>query len=158
MTEQPNAPTTPPPDPGEPGQDRVSRRHLLGGAGLLGLGAAAGAVAATAIQRDSPAVTDRRHGATQIPRNYSAPRASGTPRPPNQPLNIILIIRDQTRFDLPAAAGYSMPALDRLAQQGISFRNHYIASAMCTPSRAAFFSGHPPQVHGVFDQLETGWV
>ena len=60
--------------------------------------------------------------------------------------------------ELPAAAGYHTPALDRLAQQGISFRNHYIASAMCTPSRAAFFSGHPPQVNGVFDQMETGWV
>ena len=68
------------------------------------------------------------------------------------------MIRDQTRFDLPVAAGYNIPALDRLAQQGISFRNHYIASAMCTPSRAAFFSGHPPQVNGVFDQMETGWV
>jgi arylsulfatase len=59
---------------------------------------------------------------------------------------------------LPAAPGYRTPALDRLAQQGITFRNHYIASAMCTPSRAAFFSGHPPQVNGVFDQMETGWV
>jgi arylsulfatase A-like enzyme len=85
-------------------------------------------------------------------------RPPATPRSPNQPLNVILVIRDQTRFDLPAAAGYTTPALDRLAQQGISFRNHYIASAMCTPSRAAFYSGHPPQVNGVFDQMETGWV
>lgn len=159
MTEQPDAPTTPPPDPGEPGAERrVSRRHLLGGAGLLGLGAAAGAVAATAIQRERTGVTERQETSTQGPRSYTVPQAPGTPRPPNQPLNIILIIRDQTRFDLPAAAGYSTPALDRLAQQGITFRNHYIASAMCTPSRAAFYSGHPPQVNGVFDQMETGWV
>jgi len=73
-------------------------------------------------------------------------------------MNIILVLRDQTRFDLPAAAGYTMPALDRLSQRGITFRNHYIASAMCTPSRAALYSGQPPQVNGVFDQLETGWV
>ena len=59
---------------------------------------------------------------------------------PNHPLNVILVIRDQTRYDLPAAAGYNMPALDRLAQQGVTFRNHYVASAMCTPSRAALFS------------------
>jgi arylsulfatase A-like enzyme len=152
MTEQPDAPTTPP-DPGGPGAARVSRRHLLGGAGLLGLGAAAGAVAATAIRGSDDA--DRKQAPT---RGLTGPASPATSRPPNLPLNIILIIRDQTRFDLPVAAGYSTPALDRLAQQGISFRNHYIASAMCTPSRAAFFSGHPPQVNGVFDQMETGWV
>lgn len=152
MTEQPDAPT-PPPDPGGPGEARVSRRHLLGGAGLLGLGAAAGAVAATAIQ--SSDVADRKQ---TPPRSLTGPASPATSRLPNLPLNIILIIRDQTRFDLPVAADYRTPALDRLARQGISFNNHYIASAMCTPSRAAFFSGHPPQVNGVFDQMETGWV
>ena len=77
---------------------------------------------------------------------------------PSRPLNIILVLRDQTRSELPNAAGYHTPALDRLAQQGITFRNHYIASAMCTPSRAAIFSGQAPQVNGVFDQLEAGYV
>jgi arylsulfatase A-like enzyme len=78
--------------------------------------------------------------------------------PPSRPLNIILVLRDQTRHELPRAAGYNTPALDRLAQQGITFRNHYIASAMCTPSRAALYSGQPPQVNGVFDQMEAGYV
>ncbi|MEA3082216.1 MAG: hypothetical protein QOD54_1884, partial [Sphingomonadales bacterium] len=118
MTELPDAPKTPPSDPGEPGAGRVSRRHLLGGAGLLGLGAAAGAAAATAIQRHSAGVAER-PAADRDP----YPAAPGTPRRPNQPLNVILVIRDQTRFDLPAAAGYTTPALDRLAQQGITFRN-----------------------------------
>jgi len=153
VTEQPDDPTTP---KGQDGPGRVSRRHLLGGAGLLGLGAAAGAVAATATHR--PAVIDRPQTPTPGPRTFTGPHLPATPRSPNHPLNVILVIRDQTRFDLPVAAGYNIPALDRLAQQGISFRNHYIASAMCTPSRAAFFSGHPPQVNGVFDQMETGWV
>jgi arylsulfatase A-like enzyme len=76
----------------------------------------------------------------------------------SRPLNIILVLRDQTRSELPSAAGYNTPALDRLAQQGINFRSHYIASAMCTPSRAAIYSGQPPQVNGVFDQLEAGYV
>ncbi len=83
-----------------------------------------------------------------------APTSSASSRP----LNIILVLRDQTRSELPSAAGYHTPALDRLAQQGIVFRNHYIASAMCTPSRAALYSGQPPQVNGVFDQLEAGYV
>ena len=51
-----------------------------------------------------------------------------------------------------------MPALERLAQHGFTFRNHYVASAMCTPSRAALWSGQPPQVNGVFDQMEAGYV
>ncbi len=150
MTEPDDPPT--PPGPGAPDAGRVSRRHLLGGAGLLGLGAAAGAVAATATH--GPSAIDRQQTPTRVPRSFTGPNVRATPRPANRPLNVILVIRDQTRFDLPVAAGYNMPALDRLAQQGISFRNHYVASAMCTPSRAAFFSGHPPQVNGVFDQME----
>ena len=86
------------------------------------------------------------------------PQVPGKIPAPNHPLNIILVIRDQTRYDLPVASGYNMPALDRLAQQGVVFRNHYVASAMCTPSRAALFSGQPPQVNGVFDQMEAGYV
>jgi arylsulfatase A-like enzyme len=78
--------------------------------------------------------------------------------PPNRPLNVILVLRDQTRYDLPFAAGYNMPALERLKQRGFTFRNHYVASAMCTPSRAALWSGQPPQVNGVFDQMEAGYV
>ena len=69
---------------------------------------------------------------------------SATAPAPSRPLNVILVLRDQTRYELPAAAGYNMPALDRLAQQGITFRNHYVASAMCTPSRAALWSWTPP--------------
>jgi hypothetical protein len=49
--------------------------------------------------------------------------------PQSRPLNVILALRDKMRHELPAAAGYNSPALDRLAQQGISFRNNYIASA-----------------------------
>ena len=83
--------------------------------------------------------------------------------PPSRPLNIILVLRDQTRHELPLAVGYNTPALDRLAQQGIVFRNHYIASAMCTPSRAALYSGQPPQVPldtAAFDRDRSGddWV
>ncbi|MEZ0050232.1 arylsulfatase A-like enzyme [Mycobacterium sp. MAA66] len=152
MTEGPDVPATSPEPTARP-SGQVTRRHLLGGAGLLGLGAAAGAAAATAVQ-GSDRANRKQHSSPDV----NGPASPATPRPANQPLNVILVIRDQTRFDLPAAAGYNTPALDRLARQGITFRNHYIASAMCTPSRAAFYSGHPPQVNGVFDQMETGWV
>jgi hypothetical protein len=31
---------------------------------------------------------------------------------PSRPLNVILVLRDQTRSELPSAAGYHTPALD----------------------------------------------
>ena len=43
-------------------------------------------------------------------------------------------------------------------RHGVSFRNHYIASAMCSPSRAALLCGQPPQVTGVFDNMGCGYV
>ena len=39
--------------------------------------------------------------------------------PQSRPLNVILVLRDQTRHDLPAAAGYHTPALDRLKRATI---------------------------------------
>ncbi len=76
----------------------------------------------------------------------------------NTPPNIILIISDQESFHLQAPVDYALPARDELKRRGVTFQNHYIASAMCTPSRAVMFSGQPPQVNGVFDQMELGYV
>jgi arylsulfatase A-like enzyme len=57
-----------------------------------------------------------------------------------------------------ATGDFELPARAELRRRGFDFRNHYAAAAMCTPSRAAFISGTPPQVNGVFDQMETGYV
>src|SRR6516162_7426441 len=74
------------------------------------------------------------------------------------PYNIIFVISDQRTYRLFAGDDYPLPGIDAIARHGVTFRNHYIASAMCTPSRAAFLSGQPPQVNGVFDQMELGYV
>lgn len=74
------------------------------------------------------------------------------------PYNIIFVISDQEADDLLVTGNdYELPARAELRRRGIDFRNHYTASAMCTPSRAAFFSGQPPQVNGVFDQMELAY-
>ena len=70
------------------------------------------------------------------------------------PYNILFIICDQEQGNLIPAAGYQTPARQALARRGIVFRNHYTAAAMCSPSRAAFLTGLPPQRTGVFDQME----
>jgi len=44
-----------------------------------------------------------------------------------------------------------MPSLARLANEGVRFTNFYAASARCTPSRAAIFTGKSPaQLHMTF--------
>jgi len=74
------------------------------------------------------------------------------------PYNIIFLIVDQMSYRLFANANYSLPALATIARRGVTFRNEYIASAMCSPSRAAFLTGQPPQVNGVYDQMEYDFV
>ncbi|MGA7216568.1 MAG: sulfatase-like hydrolase/transferase [Terrimicrobiaceae bacterium] len=75
-----------------------------------------------------------------------------------RPFNILFIICDQEQFKLLSAPGYELPARQQLIARGITFRNHYIAAAMCSPSRAAFLTGQPPQRNGVFDQMECSYV
>lgn len=75
-----------------------------------------------------------------------------------KPYNILFIICDQEQFTPLVAEGYSLPARERLKARGISFQNHYIASAMCSPSRAALLTGRTPQRNGVFDQMEYAYV
>jgi arylsulfatase A-like enzyme len=84
--------------------------------------------------------------------------SSGTARTAKQPYNILFIICDQEQFKVLSAPGYEPPARQRLISRGITFRNHYIAAAMCSPSRAAFLTGLPPQRNGVFDQMEYSYV
>ncbi len=74
------------------------------------------------------------------------------------PYNIILIISDQEAYGLLPAHDYQLPARQTLANHGITFTNHYTAAAMCSPSRAVLLTGLPPQVNGVFDQMEYSFV
>jgi arylsulfatase len=78
--------------------------------------------------------------------------------PAKPPYNIIFIVSDQEADHLLVNGDYELPARAELRRHGVVFQNHYTASAMCTPSRAAFLSGQPPQVNGVFDQMELGYV
>jgi arylsulfatase len=77
---------------------------------------------------------------------------------PKKPYNMVLIVSDQESYGLHRPKDYELPARAELRRRGTSFERHYIASAMCTPSRGVIFSGQPPQVNGVFDQMELGYV
>src|SRR5262249_60329530 len=71
---------------------------------------------------------------------------------------MIVLISDQESFALQPAKHYELTARAELRRRGTSFERHYIASAMCTPSRGVMFSGQPPQVNGVFDEMQLGYV
>ncbi len=67
--------------------------------------------------------------------------------------NIILIMTDQQRADTIADWGFEhmiTPTLDRLAREGVSFRQAFCPGATCVASRAAIFTGMYPHTTGVY--------
>ena len=72
--------------------------------------------------------------------------------------NVIFITCDQRMFQPVRAKGFRQPALDRLAARGVTFENHYTASAVCTPSRGVLYSGLAPQGTGIQEEMMFGWT
>ncbi|MCB8882353.1 sulfatase-like hydrolase/transferase [Acidisoma cellulosilytica] len=134
----------------EPEQPKgVGRRTVLGGFGA-GLGAASLSALPRSAAAQTPAATSTSASADPFPASRNTPLG--------RPYNVILITTDEEAFHLRPAEGFTTPARAELQQRGTTFLNHYIGSAMCTPSRGVIYSGQPPQVNGVFDQMETGYV
>ena len=94
-------------------------------------------------------------GSADMQAQDQRPRSDGIGKPP---YNIVFVIVDQLAYRRPAAPGYSLPGIDAIARHGVTFQNHYISSAMCSPSRASFLTGQPPQVTGVIDQMQYSFV
>lgn len=69
-------------------------------------------------------------------------------RPPNV---VILFTDDQGYADLGryGAEGFTTPHLDRMAAEGMTFTDFYVAAASCSPSRAALLTGLYPQRIGL---------
>lgn len=66
--------------------------------------------------------------------------------------NILFITSDQQRHDSLGVTGHryaQTPALDRLAREGILFRNAYVQNVVCQPSRTTMLTGQYPLTHGV---------
>jgi arylsulfatase A-like enzyme len=78
--------------------------------------------------------------------------------PGEPPYNIVFIIVDQQTHQLLGGPEYTLPGTSRIARNGVTFKNHYIASAQCSPSRATFLTGRPPQHHHVIDQMQFDFV
>ena len=70
--------------------------------------------------------------------------------------NILFLLVDEQRYPtvyeseaLQEFRKTHLPVQNALAQKGISFDRHYIASVACVPSRTSLYTGHYPSLHGV---------
>jgi arylsulfatase len=72
--------------------------------------------------------------------------------------NILLIVTDEERFALPRPAGFSLPARERIAAEGVTFERYYAASTMCSSSRSVIYSGQHVPITEVFDNDNMPYV
>ncbi len=74
---------------------------------------------------------------------------------PSRP-NILIFMTDQEQADVVNPDHPCLtPHAQRLAQDGIRFRQAYCPTAHCCPSRATFMTGLYPSRHGVYNNVRT---
>lgn len=66
--------------------------------------------------------------------------------------NVVFVLTDDMRWDCMSVAGHpylKTPNIDRLAAEGLYFRNSFCTTSLCSPSRASILSGMYAHSHGV---------
>jgi arylsulfatase A-like enzyme len=84
---------------------------------------------------------------------------SATAADRNERPNIVFILSDNQNWRFMSCAGHPFletPNMDRLAREGILFRNAFVATSLCSPSRASFLTGQYAHTHGVQNNF-TPW-
>jgi len=74
----------------------------------------------------------------------------------SQPVNVICVLTDDQGVWAAGCYGnpeIRTPNIDRLAQTGTRFANFFVATPVCSPSRATLLTGRIPSQHGVHDWL-----
>jgi N-acetylglucosamine-6-sulfatase len=68
--------------------------------------------------------------------------------------NIIVVLVDDMRWDEYGEAGHNYiktPNIDRIAKEGVSFKNAFATTPLCSPSRASFLTGQYAHTNGIVD-------
>ncbi len=69
--------------------------------------------------------------------------------------NVVFILSDDHRYDamgfMNKFKGLKTPNMDMMAAQGAHIRNAFVATALCSPSRASILTGLYPHAHTVVD-------
>ncbi|MEO7653107.1 MAG: sulfatase [Bryobacteraceae bacterium] len=71
--------------------------------------------------------------------------------------NMVFILMDDLRWDEIGAEGHPFvktPNIDRIAREGARFRNAFVTSPLCSPSRACFLTGQYAHAHGIKDNTD----
>jgi len=66
--------------------------------------------------------------------------------------NILFVLTDDQRWNTLGCMGDTnilTPNIDRLAQQGVLFQNHFVTTSICCCSRASIFTGQYMRRHGI---------
>ena len=99
-------------------------------------------IAVSAIQCSPPPATP----------NTAAPNAPSAAGRPDRPPNFVLILVDDLGYNdvsFNGATEIATPNIDRIAADGIIFRNGYVTASICTPSRAGLLTGRYPARFGL---------
>src|SRR4051794_30072951 len=78
--------------------------------------------------------------------------AADAPKP-----NIVILVADDLGYGDLGCYGHpriKTPHLDKLARDGVRFTSFYAGAPICSPSRAALFTGRNPNVAGVRDWIK----
>lgn len=70
--------------------------------------------------------------------------------------NVVYILCDDLRADCLGIAGHphlKTPHIDRLAKEGVNFKNTFCTTSLCSPSRASILSGKYAHAHGVVNNF-----
>ncbi len=70
--------------------------------------------------------------------------------------NIVFILADDVRWDDLGVTGSfaRTPNLDRIAREGVMFRNAFATTVICSPSRANILTGLHTHAHGIVDNTD----
>src|SRR5258708_4392984 len=66
--------------------------------------------------------------------------------------NLLFILVDDQRYDALGCLGHPFlktPNIDRIAREGAIFKNMFVTTPLCSPSRASFLTGRYVRSHGV---------
>ncbi|MEX2264839.1 MAG: sulfatase [Bryobacteraceae bacterium] len=72
--------------------------------------------------------------------------------------NIVFVLADDHRYDFIGALGHPWlkghtPNFDRMVNRGVNFRNAFVTSSLCSPSRASILTSQYMHSHGVTDNF-----